>query len=58
MKNTIITNEMYTEFIKNTIATEGYKVADTANKMALEMKKITTEQYSMAASLIVAALLG
>ena len=58
MKNTIITNEMYTEFIKNTIATEGYKVADTANKIALEAKKITTEQYSMAARLIVAALLG
>ena len=58
MKNTIITNEMYAEFIKKTIATEGYKVADTANKMALEMKKITTEQYSMAARLIVAAVLG
>ena len=58
MENTIITNEMYIEFIKNAIATEGYKVADTANKLALEMKKITIEQYSMAARLIVAAVLG
>lgn len=58
MTKMIITDEMYTEFIKNTIATEGYKVADTANKIALEMKKITTEQYSKAARLIVAALLG
>jgi hypothetical protein len=58
MKNTIITNEMYIEFIKNTIATEGYKVADTANKIALEQKKITTAQYSEAARLIVAAFLG
>lgn len=58
MKNTIISDEMYAEFIKKTIATEGYKVADTANKLALEMKAITTEQYSMAARLIVAAVLG
>ena len=55
MKNTIITNEMYTEFIKNAIETEGYKVADTANKIALEQKTITVEQYSMAAKLIVEA---
>lgn len=58
MANTIITNEMYTEFIKKTIATEGYKVADTANKLALEQKAITVEQYSAAARLIVAAVLG
>lgn len=58
MKNMIITDEMYNEFIKNTIETDGYKVADTANKLALERKAITTEQYSKAARLIVAALLG
>jgi hypothetical protein len=58
MKKTIITDEMYIEFIKNTIETEGYKVADTANKLALEQKAITTEQYSKAARLIVEALLG
>ena len=47
----------YIDFIKNTIATEGYKVADTANKMALEMKQISTEQYSAAARLIANAFL-
>ena len=48
----------YIDFIKNTIATEGYKVADTANKMALEMKRINTEQYSKAAGLIAQAFLN
>ena len=28
MKNIIITNEMYTEFIKNAFKTEGYEVSD------------------------------
>ena len=55
MKN-LGTNQ-YIDFIKNTIATEGYKVADTANKMALEMKRISTEQYSVAARLIADAFL-
>jgi hypothetical protein len=55
MTNMIITNEMYTEFIKNTIETEGYKVADIANKMALEQKAITLDQYRVAAKLIVEA---
>lgn len=54
---TIITNEMYIEFIKTTIETEGWKVADTANKLALESKKITTSQYSAAAQLIAKAFL-
>jgi hypothetical protein len=58
MKNTIITNEMYIDFIKKTIRTEGYKVADTANKLALEMKKITINQYSQAAKIIVDAYLA
>lgn len=58
MKKTIITDEMYIEFIKNTIKTDGYKVADTANKLALEQKAITVKQYSEAARLIVEALLG
>ena len=48
----------YIDFIKNPIATEGYKVADTANKMALEMKRISTEQYSTAARLIANAFLN
>lgn len=55
MKN-LDTNQ-YIDFIKNTIATEGYKVADTSNKMALEMKRISTEQYSAAARLIANAFL-
>lgn len=57
MKNVIITNEMYIEFIKKTIETEGWKVADTANKLALESKKITHNQYSAAAQMIVKAFL-
>ena len=55
---TIITNEMYMEAIKNAIITEGYKVADTMNKMALEQKAITQPQYSAAARLIVKAYLS
>jgi len=53
---TMNTNQ-YIDFIRTTIETEGYKVADTANKLALEMKKITTSQYSEAARLIAAAFL-
>ena len=56
MKN-LDTNQ-YIDFIKTTIETEGYKVADTANKMALEMKRISTEQYSKAARLIAKAFLN
>lgn len=55
MKNTIITDAMYTEFILNAIDTEGWKVADTANKLALEMGAITLDQYRAAAQLILAA---
>jgi ribosome-binding protein aMBF1 (putative translation factor) len=58
MKNTIITNEMYMDFIRNAIETEGWKVADTANKMALESKKITLDQYRAAAQIIVEAFLA
>jgi ribosome-binding protein aMBF1 (putative translation factor) len=55
MKTMTITNKMYTDFIKNAIETEGYKVADIANKMALETKAITLDQYRAAAQLIVEA---
>lgn len=55
---TKLSTTQYIEFIKNTISTEGYKVADTANKMALEVKAITTAQYSKAAQLIAAAFLA
>jgi ribosome-binding protein aMBF1 (putative translation factor) len=54
---TVITDKMYIDFIKNTIEIEGWKVADTANKLALEMKKIALEQYRTAANLIVEAFL-
>jgi hypothetical protein len=53
-----LNTNQYIDFIKTTIATEGYKVADTANKLALEMKRISTEQDSEAARLIVAAFLA
>ena len=55
MTKMIITNEMYRKFIEDAIATEGYKVADIANKKALEMEAITLDQYRMAAQLIVEA---
>lgn len=54
----ILTNEMYTDFINETIETKGWKIADTANKLALEMNAITTEMYSNAARLIVNAYLA
>lgn len=49
---------LYIEFIKYTLATEDWKTADAANKIALEAKQITTEQYSAAAQLIVNAYLA
>lgn len=53
-----MTTKLYVDFIKNTIETEGYKVADHANKIALEYKQITVEQYCKAASLIAKAFLA
>lgn len=53
-----MTTKLYIDFIKNTIKAEGYKVADKANKIALESKQITVEQYSKAARLIVKAYLA
>ena len=50
--------DQYIDFIKTAIETEGYKVADKANKMALEMKCISTKQYSAAARLIAKAFLN
>ena len=52
-----LNRKQYLDFIKNTIATEGYKVADHANKIALSAKRITTAQYSEAARMIVKAYL-
>jgi hypothetical protein len=55
---TKLNTTQYINFIKTTIATEGYKVADTANKLALESKAITIAQYSKAAQLIASAFLA
>lgn len=53
-----MSTKLYVDFIKQTIKTEGIKIADTANKLALESKQITVEQYSKAAQLIVKAYLA
>ena len=58
MEKTAITNEMYIKFIKTTIATDGWKIADTANKLALESKQITLNQYRAATQIIVNAFLA
>lgn len=50
--------KMYLDFIRGTVAEEGIKTADIANKKALEAGKITTEQYSAAARILVEAYLG
>lgn len=47
----------YLDFIKTTLKAEGIQVADAANKLALEMKRITTDQYSAAARILVKAYL-
>jgi hypothetical protein len=53
-----LNHEQYINFIKKTIKDEGWKIADTANKLALEMKAITTSQYSEAARIVVSAYLA
>ena len=52
-----ITDRMYTDFIRSAIHTDGYRVADAANKLALESKQITTDQYLQAARIIAEAFL-
>ena len=54
-KENTMKNKEYIEFIKKAIETDGYKVADIANKKALEAGAITTAQYSAAARLIAEA---
>lgn len=49
---------LYLSFIKKAIETDGITIADTANKLALELKRITVDQYSAAAKLIVDAYLA
>lgn len=50
-------DKMYLEFIEKAIKSDGYKVADAANKIALEKGDITVAQYSAAARLIAKAFL-
>lgn len=44
--------EQYLNFIRDALKNEGVRVADVANKLALDLKRITTDQYSAAARLI------
>ena len=53
-----MSTKLYIEFVENAIKTEGINVADTANKLALEMKKISLDQYRKAAQIIVNAYLA
>ena len=54
----MMNTKLYLGFIENTVNSEGIKVADIANKKALESKEITTEQYSAAARIIAKAFLA
>ncbi|MCQ2388002.1 MAG: hypothetical protein MJ066_06145 [Clostridia bacterium] len=49
--------DFYMSFIEKTLKTEGMNVADKANKMALEKKEISQEQYIKAARIIAAEIL-
>lgn len=49
--------KLYINFIQNTLKTEGITVADKANKIALDSKQITIDQYSKAARIIAKAIL-
>jgi hypothetical protein len=53
-----ITTEMYLEFIRNAIRTDGIHTTDIANKMALEIEAITLDQYLAAAHILVDARLA
>lgn len=50
--------KQYLDFICDTLRNEGIRVADIANKLALDARIITTGLYLSAARLIVAAYLG
>ena len=49
---------LYLSFIRDTLKKEGIQTADKANKLALEMKRISVEQYSAAARILVNAYLA
>jgi hypothetical protein len=48
---------MYIEFIRDAIRTDGWRVTDIANKLALESEQITLDQYRAAARIIANAYL-
>jgi hypothetical protein len=50
-----ITTEMYLDFIRNAIKTDGIHTTDIANKLALDMQAITLDQYLAAAHILVEA---
>lgn len=52
-----MSTKMYIDFIRDAITTDGWRVADTANKLALETKAITLDQYRAAAMMIAEAFL-
>ena len=47
----------YIDFINKAIRSDGYHIADIANKLALESKQISTDQYLQAARIIAKAFL-
>lgn len=49
--------KQYLDFIRDALGNEGIRVADIANKLALQAGRITTSQYSAAARLIADAYL-
>lgn len=49
--------KFYLDFITKTLKTDGIKITDTANKLALKEGRITTDQYSAAARILVKAYL-
>ena len=51
----MIDTKTYLDFIRTALETDGIQVADKANKIALDEKRITTAQYSAAARIIVKA---
>ena len=54
----MITTEMYLDFIHKAIKTDGIHTTDIANKMALDIKAITLDQYLAAAHILVDAKLA
>ena len=52
-RNTNMNTKLYLNFIEDAVKNDGIQVADTANKLALDAKQITTDQYSAAAQIIV-----